>query len=359
MNKFYWFFTYTCVFLAATVALYFLTWAKLLFPKSVDTSCQTKEWIVCDVNGTMFNDNCEAEAAGLSADKNEYSAEFCPTPETTQPGGGPDWITYSHEEMRFDYPTDWELKEEKIVTEFSNGTEWYRADFNNKNWSASLRYESNPDGYGPFGWNRVYTVTISDNGSVKVANTETFGPSEIPSQVLDYAVKLQQWEDSYLWHFTSDNADDEAIFQQFLKSIILKKTSQIGCTGETITSPGYAFCLPKNQTWKRENGQIDLTDTQTEDTISITQINWNSYTDKDSKFGDVTISFDAKSQTWKSSMPARVLTTSKWVQVFTGTRRWLTYIVPLSSDRIVILNSTGAGYTEPLKQLIETLVIEK
>lgn len=55
----------------------------------------------------------------------------------------------------------------------------------------------------------------------------------------------------------------------------------------------------------------------------------------------------------------KTLITSKGIEVFTGTRRWLTYIVPIAPDRIIILNSTGGGYTDPLKELIETFVIEK
>lgn len=147
-----------------------------------------------------------------------------------------------------------------------------------------MRYESNPDGYGPFGWKKIYTLTISEDGTIKIAHTETTDPGEIPSKTLDYALKLNYKGATYLWQFTSNNIDDEEIFQQFLKSITLQDISKIGCMGETITSTHYAFCLPKNQTWKRENGQIDLTDTETEDTISIIEVNGNSYTDKDSKF---------------------------------------------------------------------------
>lgn len=319
---------------------------------------------VCDKNGTIYTNRCEAKNAGISVENGEAKEEFCVQTTTQQP---PVLTThYSHGTIGFDYPSEWKIASEKTISTYTNGTEWYRTDFAKSEGKNILRFEKNPDGYGPFGWKKIYTLKYNSNGSVEVGTIEEVNPWEIPSQVIDYAVRFAYNNENYVWMFASDNANDEILFQAFLKSITVKKEVWVApliCPSEKITQGTYSFCLPKDHTWKRENNILQLSHINTEDTISITEFSGKSYTNSDTKFWDITIAYNNTTQTWELDERKRTasqwtrlstLTTKNGTKVFIGTERWLTYIVPIDEWHLVILNSTGGWFVEPLKELIES-----
>jgi hypothetical protein len=124
---------------------------------------------------------------------------------------------------------------------------------------------------------------------VQIKNIEEthMEPGYMTPKTIDYAIKMDYNNSHYLWMFGSDNANDEIIFQAFLKSITLNLNTKIislTCSGEKITQSTYSFCLPKDHTWKRENNLLQLSHINAEDTINITEFSGKAYTNSDAKF---------------------------------------------------------------------------
>jgi hypothetical protein len=44
------------------------------------------------------------------------------------------------------------------------------------------------------------------------------------------------------------------------------------------------------------------------------------------------------------------------IPVFKATGRWLTYVIPLSHTIFLEFNITGGGYTQPLTDLVKTII---
>jgi len=92
-------------------------------------------------------------------------------------------------------------------------------------------------------------------------------------------------------------------------------------------------------------------------------------TDTDAKFGNITYYYDSSTQKWMVQSPneqsggtypptiATPLFTVNGFSVFRGTRRWLSYIVPISPSSILYLNEgdTEGGLTQSLTNLVKTL----
>ncbi len=149
------------------------------------------------------------------------------------------------------------------------------------------------------------------------------------------------------------------------------------CTTEEMIGTGYSgtaysFCAPSDHNIAKNmhsdnSKEFIFTSRITGDAITIEEkLQSVSYTDSDSKFGDVTVAYNSQKKIWEATgacdSPApcnRTFVTSQWIQVFIGRSRWLTYIVPLSTKSLLVFNSTGGGYTKPLEDLIQTLKIEK
>jgi hypothetical protein len=96
------------------------------------------------------------------------------------------------------------------------------------------------------------------------------------------------------------------------------------------------------------NTSAVLESSTTGDTISIRRVNSSSYTDSDNKFGDVTVYYDVSDKKWKATGECdspddvcnRTFVNDYGTQVFVGRSRWLTYIVPISTNQILVFNST-------------------
>lgn len=140
------------------------------------------------------------------------------------------------------------------------------------------------------------------------------------------------------------------------------------CTTEEIVGTGYTFCAPADHnitknTLPDNSKKFIFISRTTGDTITIDEkLKSTSYTDSDSKFGDVKVAYNAQKNMWEatgecdSPSPCnRSFVNGNGVQVFIGRSRWLTYIAPLGNAEILIFNSTGGGYTKPLEDLIQTV----
>ncbi len=132
----------------------------------------------------------------------------------------------------------------------------------------------------------------------------------------------------------------------------------------------------KGTTWNittNTNNLIVLTQTSGEwkgDIITLEYVSGPSVTSEDSKFGNITYSYDEVKQSFVSTsnisgehvttstgpVPAVIAAyTADNMPAFPGTKRWLTYIVPLSHTSFLKLNITGSGNTDALKELIKTV----
>ena len=92
-------------------------------------------------------------------------------------------------------------------------------------------------------------------------------------------------------------------------------------------------------------------------------------TDTDAKFGNITYYYDSNNKKWMVNKPdemnggflpaveAAPEFTVNGLPVFRGTRRWLSYIIPISPNSILYLNEGDAegGYTQTLTNLVKTL----
>jgi len=105
--------------------------------------------------------------------------------------------------------------------------------------------------------------------------------------------------------------------------------------------------------------------------IDIKCVLGNTITDTDNKFGKITYFYDSSSQKWMvnspdeqgigmQTLPAVVAIPESTVSgfpVFRGTKRWLSYIIPISQSSILYLSEgdTEGGSTQSLTNLVNTL----
>ncbi|MDB5254907.1 MAG: hypothetical protein JWL92_283 [Candidatus Nomurabacteria bacterium] len=146
--------------------------------------------------------------------------------------------------------------------------------------------------------------------------------------------------------------------------------------GDPVVKTPWGVSFYKGTTWNittTTNSEVILTQTTGEwkgDTITIDYVPATSVTSEDAKFGNISYSYDEskqgfistsnisgeKSTTATGPVPAIVVAhTADNLPVFPGTKRWLTYIVPLSHTTFLKLNITGSGNTDALKELIKTV----
>lgn len=145
-------------------------------------------------------------------------------------------------------------------------------------------------------------------------------------------------------------------------------TPKTNCNTEEIVGTGYTFCAPLDHditknTLPDTSKKFIFTSRITGDTITLEEkLKSTTYTDSDSKFGDVKVTYNTQKNVWEatgecdSPTPCnRSFSSGNGVQVFIGRSRWLTYIVPLDNVGILVFNSTGGGFVKPLEELIQTL----
>ena len=157
-----------------------------------------------------------------------------------------------------------------------------------------------------------------------------------------------------------------------------QSSSQVNAqsTNTVITQPSWGISLVNPSGWKAviNDHEVALTETtgQWADVMTVDYISGSQITDVDAKYGTVTYFYDASSKSWMKigqvgdadtaigtsahPVPATVLSkTADGLLVLPGTGTWLTYIVPLSSNKFLKLNIGGSGQTQPLKDLLATI----
>jgi hypothetical protein len=134
---------------------------------------------------------------------------------------------------------------------------------------------------------------------------------------------------------------------------------------------GYSFYYPKGWVAKESATGVSFTGVKaTDDVITITEVTGDVVQDVDSKFGKIVYFYDAAQKVWKVTGTAmgpngkpivgvqKATPSSMTVSdlpVLAGTRRFKTNIVPLTSNKFVVLNITGSGYTAVLDPITKTI----
>lgn len=121
------------------------------------------------------------------------------------------------------------------------------------------------------------------------------------------------------------------------------------------------------------SNKIVLSDTEGEgkgDAILVEYVMGDTISDSDAKFGNITYYYEKSTKRWletdnaqtsaanQMSAPTLARTvayTADKLPVYPGTKRWLTYIIPLSTNTFLKLNITGSGATAPLQDLVKTI----
>ncbi|HYM92917.1 MAG TPA: hypothetical protein VET23_02175 [Chitinophagaceae bacterium] len=132
----------------------------------------------------------------------------------------------------------------------------------------------------------------------------------------------------------------------------------------------------KSSNWSVTNNtssKITLTQISGEstgDVITIEYVSGDSITDIDTKFGWITYRYDNNKQAWMqtdnmegegiyshpSPVQANAIAITKdGLQIFHGTGRWVTYIIPLSHTKFLKLNIMGSGESQPLEALVKII----
>lgn len=144
-----------------------------------------------------------------------------------------------------------------------------------------------------------------------------------------------------------------------------------------LSNADWHIAFTKGADWTVSNAQLSnkivLSDTAGEgkgDSMTIEYVLGDKISDTDSKFGSITYYYEKSTQRWlqvnnaqsadpnQLSVPAdakSVATTADKLPVYAGTKRWLTYIIPLSTNTFLKLNITGSGATMPLQDLVKTI----
>jgi hypothetical protein len=138
------------------------------------------------------------------------------------------------------------------------------------------------------------------------------------------------------------------------------------------SSFGYSFTYPKGWMVSEKGNKVLVQDNDPEhkaDPVTITQVTGSSVTTQSGKFGLVTYWYDTDSKQWMSSgllngtggysvKPGAVtpiFMTTSGLPVLKGSSSWKTDIVPLGTNKFLIIDSPGSGRTEILDPLVKTV----
>jgi len=133
-----------------------------------------------------------------------------------------DWKTYKNERygLRFEYPSQFEIEEEKIVQTFDNFN-WYRIEISD-NEGMSLRVEVNPDGYGPHFPDRYFNLKETSEGELIVKGYEENKTSRFPDQIIFLTKPYESQNGNSYWiqygHKKGDLEEDTQLFEKILSS---------------------------------------------------------------------------------------------------------------------------------------------
>lgn len=171
---------------------------------------------------------------------------------------------------------------------------------------------------------------------------------------------------------TAISPDAQEIEENILSTFtFIQSNSFMGNTPHVFKPEwGISFVVPRE--WKITNdvdSQVVLMHTSSQDRITLDYTRSQSYTDIDTKFGNVTYEYNDVAQKWyqvtdtesgsgqKMSEAKPAFYLYNVIPVFLGTSRWKTYIITISDDQFIKVNITGSGNTQPLEEFVKSIEI--
>ena len=164
-----------------------------------------------------------------------------------------DWKTYRNEEYGFEfkYHPDFSVVTDKVHTEYighPKGFNWYRVELTDASAREKpfLRFEVDPDGYGPFFPDKSYKILENSEGRIRITAEEA-GQSEHQNDAKTLIIPniLQsQNGHTYYWQFSFDEggADLEPMFKQILSTFRFTGTSSVVTSSwKTYRNEKYGF----------------------------------------------------------------------------------------------------------------------
>ena len=198
----------------------------------------------------------------------------------------------------------------------------------------------------------------------------------IPFKGAILQTKSSVWPGMSIHFEGTDNFDSlEKVFGRVVDSLAYGPVLD----SNVIVKNAWGVSFSKSQDWEvtsNSDKEVILRQSSGEwvgDIINISYISAPEITSVDSKFGSVTYYFDEKRNQWmvidqREGKPStnngdpspspvsldHVLLVDN-LPVFSGSERWMTFIVPLSHTTFLKLNITGSGQTQPLQDLLKTV----
>lgn len=141
-----------------------------------------------------------------------------------------------------------------------------------------------------------------------------------------------------------------------------------GWTKYSNTAFGYSFYYPKNWVAIESATGVSFKGVKgADDVITVTEVTGDVVQDSDAKMGKVVYFYDAAQKVWKmtgvvngkpivgvqKATPSSMTVSD--LPVLAGNRRAKTNIVPLTSNKFLVINITGSNYTAVLDPLTKTI----
>ena len=170
---------------------------------------------------------------------NEQNNQTSPKPtnntQTTPPTPQqPAWKTYRADKygVSFSYPPNFQIITDKIQIEYighPKGFNWYRIELADSSAPEKpfMRFEIDPDGYGPFFPDKTYQVTESSTGKVVINSVNDSGSENSNDGkvlIIPNVLEVSNGH-SYYWQFSFNESgkDYEPMFKQILSTFQFTK----------------------------------------------------------------------------------------------------------------------------------------
>lgn len=143
-------------------------------------------------------------------------------------GGTSGWTQYANENYKvsFQFPGNFTLMQDESMGTGIDGKEWYRIEIVDSldPKSPRMRFELNPDGYGPWFPDKAYKVTETEDGTVEIGDVTELETDEGLKDGLRWIITTvinSKNGNAYHWHFfyTGDSDGDE-IYEPIFKEIL-------------------------------------------------------------------------------------------------------------------------------------------
>lgn len=192
-----------------------------------------------------------------------------------------DLKTFERSELgiSFKYPPSFSISTDEERVDYGGGKTWHRVEFTQgNNERPFMRFETNPDGYGPLFFTKVYTIKEEKRGSLEIISAELVD-SENAQEGIEFissGIIEASNGNSYWWQFAFDEDDAlESKFKEIIDSVVIvtgSSSESSNSSNETLEnkSLSYKIQYPKDSyltdndescvTIEYQNGYVKIAD---------------------------------------------------------------------------------------------------